>query len=749
MQTDETIKPPSKPPEEYKILKIPLKNILNSKNSDQMKNNLHAIEDACYRTNEIIIHTYQFLRLFVIKTNQNDDDNFIKINGDVVLMAMKIFIKEKKQGRSIVGENKKIYDIFNQFYEKEYRDLYDGKKIDGTNLSGILHYIQTEIVTAIENNVKTHFVSYINRFVNCSFKDEHNKLLETLKGNEKDKLKVQLKAELKLIKDDLINLTQTRDPKYNCWFDNWRYKILPFLSADYNKDYICYLKNHPQEFISCMRRMSAQIIKMGYNSFQFFPLRKECVPKYISIDNKTLIDLLINDGTSKNTYFSNINKYKRRLWSTIFNMNNKIFKYNDHEFDYRILTNGLTASIQFIHKKYVSKKNTKKENIKKGQEKSNEEYKNLERNEIDILKNNKKQKKEDFKIKKNEKIHDAKKEFKKKDTIEKEKIVKEIKEKKHIEFPYLEELKDDKLNDLKDDKSEGKVIYVDPGKKNLLYMVNDNDVYFRYSNRERIVETKRLEYQCKIQKYKNENGINAIEQKLVNFNSKSCDADEFKKYIKKKNEVNIMLKEKYKEEIFRKYKWYSFMNTKRSEDNLLKKIEKVYGTDITMIYGDWSIGKQMRNFISTPNISLKKKLATRFKIYSIDEFKTSKVNYKTGEVTKNLYLPDRTGTLRKKHSILTYKTENGRTGCINRDKSAVNGMKLITEYFLKTGKRLEMYKREKKKPIKKAINLEAPLESNKKPLKVYKNKKSTLNKKEKNLLVSNVSKSPKGTFNVC
>jgi len=40
--------------------------------------------------------------------------------------------------------------------------------------------------------------------------------------------------------------------------------------------------------------------------------------------------------------------------------------------------------------------------------------------------------------------------------------------------------------------------------------------------------------------------------------------------------------------------------------------------------------------------------------------------------------------------------ENGRQGCINRDKSAVNSMQYITNYFLKTGERPEIYKRQKK-----------------------------------------------------
>ena len=38
---------------------------------------------------------------------------------------------------------------------------------------------------------------------------------------------------------------------------------------------------------------------------------------------------------------------------------------------------------------------------------------------------------------------------------------------------------------------------------------------------------------------------------------------------------------------------------------MLNKIENIYTKDSIIIIGDWSIGKQMKNFISTPNLSLK------------------------------------------------------------------------------------------------------------------------------------------------
>ncbi len=46
--------------------------------------------------------------------------------------------------------------------------------------------------------------------------------------------------------------------------------------------------------------------------------------------------------------------------------------------------------------------------------------------------------------------------------------------------------------------------------------------------------------------------------------------------------------------------------------------------------------------------------------------------YKTEERCKNIYLPNKKGVERKKHSILRYRTESKRMCCINRDENAVN-----------------------------------------------------------------------------
>ena len=235
-----------------------------------------------------------------------------------------------------------------------------------------------------------------------------------------------------------------------------------------------------------------------------------------------------------------------------------------------------------------------------------------------------------------------------------------------------------------------KHIFIDPGKRSLLTMVDDNNNFLKYTNAENMSNTKRLIYQKRIEKYKESKGVSKIEKELTCFNSKSCTVNNFLNYIKKKLEINDKLIDDYNDKKYRKYKWYSFINRKRADDNMLNKIENKYSKDHVIIIGDWSIGKQMANFISTPNLRLKRKLTERFKVVNIDEFRTSCLHNKTEELCEHLNLSFYNKRHKKiksqsMHSILTYQMENNRLGCIDRDINGCLNIKKLFNSFITTG----------------------------------------------------------------
>ena len=66
-------------------------------------------------------------------------------------------------------------------------------------------------------------------------------------------------------------------------------------------------------------------------------------------------------------------------------------------------------------------------------------------------------------------------------------------------------------------------------------------VYFSYTNRQYLKETKRLKYQSLLKNHKDKIGITEIEEGLNKYNSKTCNIEKVKEYITEKIKVNETL----------------------------------------------------------------------------------------------------------------------------------------------------------------------------------------------------------------
>ncbi len=514
------------------------------------------------------------------------------------------------------------------------------------------------MITAFDNNIKMHFFDYLNRYVNSYWKVQYVEQFEA-----KTLTMDVLKKELKKVKKDILCGTSTSDSKYHQWITTQRNTILP---SEYTISYDYDVKKDPQKYIKYMIYQNIELEKIKGKMYQFCPLRNSCIPHFIHIDNTTIIKLFIEGD--KTEYTENITAKRKQLWETYFNIDviGKI-KIKDYQFDYAFMTDGYNASLRFIHIDELVKQINSQDMKRKGRK----AMKGLTKEEKDKIRKEKKSK-EDEKVKAKSKIAD--------DNAPKKKSP------KPKEFEYFDDVDIDIIK-------QKKYVVVDPGKRDLLSMMDTNGNTLKYSNSRRVKETKRLKYQRLLQNVKNTLGISAIETELSDCNSKSCSLDVYQTYLAMKTKANKEVLPLYENIAFRQYKWYAFILRKRCEDNMLNLIEAKYGKDVNIIYGDWSQGKQMSNFMSTPNLGIKRKLTERFNVYNIDEYKTSKLNYKTEEKCSNIKLPDKTGTLRKIHSVLTYKMENGSIGCINRDRNACINMLKIVSHHIKTGERVPSFRR--------------------------------------------------------
>ena len=120
-------------------------------------------------------------------------------------------------------------------------------------------------------------------------------------------------------------------------------------------------------------------------------------------------------------------------------------------------------------------------------------------------------------------------------------------------------------------------------------MMDDDGKFFSYTNRQYLKETKRLKYQSLLKHYKDKIGITEIEQELNKYNSKSCNIDKFQEYITAKLKANEKLVPLYQGEKFRRYKWYAYINKKRTDDRMVNKIAKKFSKDHIIIIGDWRL----------------------------------------------------------------------------------------------------------------------------------------------------------------
>lgn len=707
---------------------------------------------------------------------------------------------DKRYGK-LSGNNLKILEELVEFYDNNCVKLNFGNKIQGLHLSQILRYLAETMLTSIENNIREHFMDHLRHYVNQKCAYLFAAIDEQMNGKAKTDAKIALRKEIGLVKRDLLEYTLNSDAKYHQFIHESRGTVVPIKLS--KQTLLCDIVDTPQKYFTYMIAMNRILQTEGKSTLQFFPLGNDNIIRYIPIDTVIIVDVLCT--SNKHDKLSNITKLQYSIWKEFFNIDHKIFKINGNNsngdakrkyvFKYLMYTDCCAVSLLFEENSSSDNTAKKYELMKIGRNKLREDRKDKSKEELfkdkearDTKKQAERNKKRKDAEQKRAKYNALSKEEKatitkaNKDKRESERLLKEQEfdsksdqEKQQFldeqerkvratqpEFPYLDELTTKQLEEL----STRNKVYVDPGKIRILTLLGqpvnpkpiecnhkDKDitncsrckskelVVVKYTSKQRVKETKRMDYMYKRQRYKDNNGITALEKQLSDYNSKSCHFNEFVKYVAKKNELSSELLEKYEAPIFRRLRWYGYINKQRSEYKLVNTIKKTFGDDCVLIMGDWSISKQMRNHIPTPMIGLKRFLRKYFDIINLDEFKTSKLNNKTKTECDNLKLwvkkkpkkRPRPCTLKEcgvaslledspswsskrpdqkvdstigaqdpqyghysMHSILTYKMENNRLGCINRDKNAVYNMKEIAEYWFQHKKRHPAFKRPSK-----------------------------------------------------
>ncbi|MDD4000928.1 MAG: hypothetical protein PHX62_08585 [Bacilli bacterium] len=669
-----------------KVLKCRLKTIL--KNDVDYTSFFNCID----RMSILTFKCFHFIRLYLLHILENNEEIPI-LNNKFFEMAFKTLSKQTC-GPKPKGQNEDTFTQLDEFYENFYKEIVNEPKFDSKHLSSMWNYVSTEMVTSYKNNVTLNFQKYLNKFVNSCFPIEENCIQ-----------KKQIKIELSKVKQDLLLGTLESDEKYHNWIKDIRTNILN--NTDNIEDD---LQINYQKYLPAMSKMNNYLEEHEIKMFQPFPLKTDFDNNYIHIDTSALRCIFSENGTHKK------DKTDDEVWNSYFNIDFRKFRINGYSFNNSISTDGTSVSILFIEndekiksqksKKAMSEasaqkrrnmKNMSKDEVAKMQKKKITDENERKLKQQKINKERQKKKREQFKILKPE----EREQLKLKNKLEKD------------EFTHIEDLVlvDEELKYLKSQKKKNKLVVCDPGMKaplTLLGMDSNNEfIRMSYSCGKRLHDTKRLKYsKFRINNYnrmiKKSKKTSKLEEQLKDMSHKTVNFKKFSEFIKIKYKLMDSI-EKDSLKAYQKYnqklRWYSYINKRRHEDKLLNEIADKYGSDATIICGDWDYHGGIKH-ISVPNVGLLRTLRKKFKVCLINEFKTSKLDCHSLEECKNLEVKrvnaDGKEEIKSIHRVLTFKMSNGRIGCINRDFNSVRNMMNIVKYLLVNKVRPKEFTRQKK-----------------------------------------------------
>ena len=317
----------------YKTFKIPLKTILLNRYTIQP-----VINHLVFEMNDLVIHTYQFIRLYVLdKYTKNQP--LPTIDETFILYCIKTLGLRDNRGKK--GKDTELLETLEQFYKTEYQPLLNHEKTNLKNTTFLLPYLATQIHTSLHNNFQEHFIQHFLRFINKTT----NQITED-------------KSILFQFKNKCLSLDETDE-----MFSNWKHLHLPNILPNEIKKSIHYdIKVRPFEYLKGMLYMNSVLEKQESKLFQPLPLRNNIIPKHIIIDTASLINLFCpekdKDGNKvkKGELLSNVKDNQNEVWRNFLNLKNKIFKNKYYQFHNQIQTDGISCCLLFIRKDLKDKK---------------------------------------------------------------------------------------------------------------------------------------------------------------------------------------------------------------------------------------------------------------------------------------------------------------------------------------------------------------------------------------------------------
>ena len=568
---------------QMKTFKVPLKSICKEEF-------LPKIEEVVIKLNRLVVHSYQFIRLYILYCYNNNFD--FEITQEFIRQAIGILGECKKKTGKI--KNQTLLAQITWFYINHYQPLINYVKIDISNMSSFTANIAVQLYTMYSNNVLLRFESHFRRFVN-----------ETASGTNKEKNDLKFT----ILNSDLTLLNI--NPIYHSWYNDHISKIF---QGKADKSVYYDLKVRPLYYLKGMLYMNTVLERLGKKLFQPLPLRSTVIPMNIMFDATSITKYYIECqplGIVKSKIV--ISENQDFAWSKILYLDRKVFKSTNYSFYYMMNTDGISCSLTFIRKDLIGKRLSSP-----GEE---------------------------------------------------------------LPLPKIEQMSDQDLIYMRENCN---IIGCDPGKRNLVYMVNDQKKHLTYTNPQRQHESKSKRNKIILERWKKKEEINQLEERIKECNSKTMNYQKFQEYLREKVLLNQNTRDFYQHKTHRVMKLRTFIYGKKSIDSFINRIGKTFndGRKIVIAYGDWSETTQMKNSAPSLGKGLRKLIHRKYFTFSVNEMYTSKRCNKCFQDLENFI--DKKS--KKVHRLLVCSTcvssENKKVTYRSRDINAgVNIMNVAKHYM--------------------------------------------------------------------
>ena len=312
----------------YTTIKTTFKSVLHNHKEVQP-----VITNLVFEMNDLMIHSYQFIRLYVLKC-YNGNQHLPEINEKFILYCIKTLGEKTNSGRK--EKDTSMLETLRLFYDKEYQPLLNHEKTSLKNKSNMLPYLATQLHTSLSNNTQERFIQHFLRFIN-----------KTTTNITEDK------AILFKFKKQILECNEETDTM----FDEWKTTHLPNILPTNIKKSVHYdVKVKPFDYLKGMLYMNAVLEKEEHKLFQPLPLRNNIIPKHIILDTACIVNIFSLEGKTKTELFKAIKENQYDVWNNLLNSQHKTFKSKHYQFHYQLQTDGISCSLLFIRKDLKDKK---------------------------------------------------------------------------------------------------------------------------------------------------------------------------------------------------------------------------------------------------------------------------------------------------------------------------------------------------------------------------------------------------------